>query len=87
MLNLSKNGLSAWHMDVSQELMDGMQLNLHSIGKGQIVHSDMHNISRSHEVMNQNCHHGLVWVVVGRGFLFSLKRLMYFHCYFTLLDR
>ena len=28
---------------------------------------DMHNISRSQQVMNQNCHHGMVWVVVGRG--------------------
>ena len=44
---------------------------------------DMHNISRSQQVMNQNCHHGMVLVVVGRGDLFSLKRLMYFHCYLT----
>ena len=33
----------------------------------------MHNISRSQEVMNQNCHHGMVWVVVGRGFCFLSK--------------
>ena len=37
---------------------------------------DMHNISRSQQVMNQNCHHGIVWVVVGReggGSVFSQK--------------
>ena len=52
-----------------------------------IMFDDMRNISRSQQVMNQNCHHGMVWVVVGRGVLFSLRRLMYFHCYLTLLDR
>ena len=34
---------------------------------------DMHNISRSQQVMILNCHHGMVWVVVGRGFCFSQK--------------
>ena len=31
---------------------------------------DMHNISRSQQVMNQNCHHGMVWV---GGSVFSQK--------------
>ena len=34
---------------------------------------DMHNISRSQQVMILNCHHVMVWVVVGRGFCFSQK--------------
>ena len=34
---------------------------------------DIHNISRSQQVMNQNCHYGMVWVVVGRGFCFLSK--------------
>ena len=32
-----------------------------------IMFDDMHNISRSQQVMIQNCHHGMVWVLVGRG--------------------
>ena len=63
-------------MDVSQELMDGMQLNLHRQHWKRtefIMFDDMHNISRSQQVMNQNCHHGMVWVVVGKGFCFLSK--------------
>ena len=46
---------------------------------------DMHNISRSHQVINQNCHHGMVWVVVGRGGSFFSQKTDVFPLLFDIV--
>ena len=48
---------------------------------------DMHNISRSQQVMNQNCHYGMVWVIVGRGFCFLSKKTDVFPLLFDIVGQ
>ena len=78
-------------MDVSQELINGMQINLHR------QHWKRTQSSLCLMICTPFQGHSRSWIKwmppwnvlggSGERFLFSLERLMYFHCYLTMLDR